>query len=707
MFIFNFKSIKKQINVATGISLGAAITVMIIVGTLSGQSLYKDTSETLVTYSENIIGTSLKRIAGDVQVVNQIISDTVRIAKDMASSQEFLIDSGMMERVSREEMSEYVRHILSSNQRLLGAYITWEKNAIDGADAQNINRDGHSDNNGQFGPYWTRSATGTLGIRPVGFEAAYNGTQPNARGVRPGEWFLCTFESNLPCVSDPAVWDVQGKPTLMTSITAPVIRDSRFVGLAGADISMAFIQDLSENINEDIYQGAGQLRVISYYGSIVADTRDSTNVGSPLEDKEWEKIKATVQNAQELVQIEQTNIRILLPMSFDSVENPWAVELVLPTVVAMAEANRLNTQLSDSFSSNLLVQLFSGLLVGVGGFAMVFIIAKQIAQPVRKATSLVTELSESDGDLTKRIDMKLDNEIGTLANGLNSFLAKTHEIVKDTCNSVKQLRSAAETSANLSDMTNNSVTRQESELEEVTRAVSEMSKASSEVANNCSDTANSAESALDMVRACASELNATVDNLHHLTENMRNAAENVDHLESATQGISGIIEVIKGISEQTNLLALNAAIEAARAGEQGRGFAVVADEVRNLATRTKESTVEINELIETLISNSSKAVGAMREGTELCEQNMTRANESRKQLEQVVETTQLISEASMTIASAVEEQNVVANEISRNVTNINEAVHQVADYASESNKQSHQIEQVANDIESKLNQFKY
>jgi methyl-accepting chemotaxis protein len=326
---------------------------------------------------------------------------------------------------------------------------------------------------------------------------------------------------------------------------------------------------------------------------------------------------------------------------------------------------------------------------------------------VRKASQLVTELSESDGDLTKRINIRIENEVGTLSRGLNLFLGKTHEIVKDTCESLEILRKSAEINSDLSEKTRGSVDKQERDVEEVTSAINEMTRATAEIATNCTDTAKSAQQALGTVTKCASGMDDAVGSLRELTHNMELATQQVDELESATQGISGIVEVISDISEQTNLLALNAAIEAARAGEQGRGFAVVADEVRNLATRTNQSTTEINELIETLAKNSSSAVQAMRVGAKMCNENMKRAASSQAQLREVVETTEQINGAAITIAAAVEEQNVVATEVSRNVNNINDAIHDVSDIAHQTNDESSRIKDVTDILQRKLNQFKY
>ncbi|WP_086932836.1 methyl-accepting chemotaxis protein [Agarilytica rhodophyticola] len=702
-----FNSIKTQIAAAAGVSLLASIITMIVFGMFSGRSLYVDTSDTIVVYSEKMIEESLKKVSNQVSRVSRTISDNIRVAKDIAINQEFIIANDLVDSIDRDEFSNYLKHTLQSNPGVVGVYMVWEPNAVDGMDEVYRGNQFHSDNKGQYSPYWTRSAASEYKVRPSNMDLVYNNRTPNKRGVRPGEWYLCPFESGRACVSDPAVWEVQGIDTLMTSITVPVQAEEKIIGVAGVDVSMGFIQGLTEQVNKSIYQGAGDIRIISFNGSVVADTKTPDEVGKLVSAQYWQDLKNNIQNGRAQTDIGEQSITLLLPLTFNFSEHSWAIELTLPTSVAMQETNALNHQLKSNFTESLIGQLVLGVIVGVCGLGIVYLLAKRLAAPVQQAASLVSELSESEGDLTQRIDIDLKNEVGVLASGLNLFLQKTHEIVKDTCDSSEKLKAAALESTQLSNQTSTSVSNQKLELDMVATAVHEMSKASADVASNCAHTASSAQSALDRVRSCATGLNETVDNLGYLTNKMREAAATMDELEAATQSISGIVDAIKGISEQTNLLALNAAIEAARAGEQGRGFAVVADEVRNLASRTQDSTGEINSLIEKLVAQSSVTVVTMREGTEMCEKNMSRANESQEQLREVVSATQIISDASISIASAVEQQNLVTDEVSQSVNKISNAANEVERYARESYVQSDLISFVVKEIEGKLNRFKY
>ncbi|WP_158525324.1 methyl-accepting chemotaxis protein [Glaciecola sp. KUL10] len=706
-YVFQFKSISTQITVATGISLLGAILAMGIYGVVASTVLYDTTSKSIINHNEHMVAEALKQVSSKVERINQDISNNIIIAKNIASTQSFIIQNDLVETIDRDTFSQYLKHILSDNQQISGTYIAWEPNAVDNNDAKYINDGRHSDSSGQYAPYWTRASSGELNVRPSNMPLVYNNRKPNEHGLRPGEWYLCPFESRKSCVSDPSVWEVQGVPTLMTSITTPLIVNEQVIGVSGVDVSVAFIQQLASTVNDAIFEGVGTLKIISFNGAIVADTSHPEQAGLFMDKNEWASIKSNVQSGISRIKMASDNIEVLLPLNFANTDTKWSVKLLLPTSVAMQDASNLNLLINESFTTNVLGQLFAGILVGLAGFLVVYFVAGKLSRPIKKAAYLVSELSKSDGDLTQRIDLEYGAEIGVMADGLNSFLHKTHQTIKDTSDSVNKMTESAEKSSQLSEKTNKSVNSQKNELSQATTAILQLSQTAQQVAQKSEQTAKSVDSAYQKVKICAHELDDTVDSLQELTDKMRNTAHDMNQLESSTQSISGILAVIKEISEQTNLLALNAAIEAARAGEQGRGFAVVANEVRNLANRTQESTEEINKLMHSLTVSAEVAVKTMREGTDTCEHNMQRANISQTQLQEIVRETQDISNASVAIAEAIEQQTLVSTEITNNINNLNLAVDKVSSYASKGKQQNEELEQRADDIRLKLHQFKF
>lgn len=704
--MFGITSIKKQVTVASGLSLIAAIVLMILYGVWSADALYEDTSTSIDAYVKISVTNSVQRVSSQVQDISTTITKTLELTKAMAHTQQFVISQNMTNQLGREQINDYLKYMLSQYTDVIGTYIVWDPNAVDMADSQYIGEGNHSDNNGQFAPYWTRAASGKLDVRPASMGSLQD-MSINERGLLKAEWYYCPKNTLAGCVADPAVWEVQGVPTLMTSVTYPITVNGRFIGLSGADISVSFIQQLVEEVNRGIYQGQGHMQIISYNGSIVADSQAPQKAGEWVDEALWRQIAPSLRAGESVIDIGDTTTFVLLPLMAGDNGAPWGVKLELPTAVAMAEANALKHELASHFDDNIIYQLITGLMVGFIGFVVVYVVASHITRPIRQTTALVKALSDSDGDLTQRIHIAQNNELKTLSESLNEFLDKTHGIIVDTCQLVISLKSAASKSAQLSGRTDAIIHQQKAQLQQVTASMQAMTRATGDVAQHCADTSSSAQQALEMVQSSASELGQTVSSMATLNQSMQQAAGNMDALESETKNIGGILEVIKSISEQTNLLALNAAIEAARAGEQGRGFAVVADEVRNLAGRTQESAEEISQLIASLIRQSEQAVATMRQGSETCAASMSAAQYSQQQLSQVVDAVRIINEASGSIARAVEQQNAVAGSISTNIVSISEQLNDVSDSTSQSNTQSRLIDNYADEISQKLNRFRY
>ncbi|CAK0761891.1 methyl-accepting chemotaxis protein [Gammaproteobacteria bacterium] len=271
-----------------------------------------------------------------------------------------------------------------------------------------------------------------------------------------------------------------------------------------------------------------------------------------------------------------------------------------------------------------------------------------------------------------------NDELGATATIINKLLAKFHDILIEMAESSTQLSSQANMMSAHSEETNQRVGRQQAELEQLATAINKMSSTVQEVARNTASAADATQQANQQANQGHQVVEDTIVAIDALAREVKGATAVIHQLEQESANIGTVLDVIRGIADQTNLLALNAAIEAARAGEQGRGFAVVADEVRTLASRTQQSTREIQALIQRLQSGANQAVAAMEQGSRTAEAGMTQAARAGNALDEIRRAVAILNDLNIQIATAIEEQSAVAGEINRNVTNISMFAHETA-----------------------------
>lgn len=345
-----------------------------------------------------------------------------------------------------------------------------------------------------------------------------------------------------------------------------------------------------------------------------------------------------------------------------------------------------------------------GTLVSIGAFAVIFL---SVVYPIRNVAENLRQIGQGEGDLNVALKESGASELKMLAEGFNAFVTKIKTTVEGVAQSVNDLSATTNRIHEVSSQSSDTIKQQSMETEQAAAAVNQMSSTAANVAHHASDASKAATSADQSVQKGKSEVSTTIQTIQKQIQQLEDAAAVVNQLARDSDSIGTVLNVINEIAEQTNLLALNAAIEAARAGEAGRGFAVVADEVRQLASRTQSATTEIQDVVVKLHTAASDAVLSMEHTQSAAKESVHQAQLSGESLASITSESQIISDMNLQIASAAEEQALVAEAINNNVVSISERANQVQGASEEMKSATNELAELTQRLEVLVSQFKY
>jgi methyl-accepting chemotaxis protein len=334
---------------------------------------------------------------------------------------------------------------------------------------------------------------------------------------------------------------------------------------------------------------------------------------------------------------------------------------------------------------------------------LAWLLTRSIVTPMNRALQAAEIIA--GGNLTKAIEIDGKDEPARLLGALSTMQANLRQTIEQIAGSATQLGAAAEELSTVTEEASRGLQQQNNEIEQAATAVNEMTAAVEEVARNAVSTSEASSQSTQAAREGRDRVVETVDAIQTMTHDVQNTSLMIEGLAAQGRDIGKVLDVIRAIAEQTNLLALNAAIEAARAGEAGRGFAVVADEVRALAHRTAQSTQEIEKMVAGIQNGTGEAVSSMQQSNQRTQSTLERARAAGVALEQITQSIHLINERNLVIASASEEQAQVSREVDRNLVNIRDLATQSAAGANQTSAATHELSRLAVDLNALVSRF--
>ncbi|AXY01400.1 methyl-accepting chemotaxis protein [Vibrio alfacsensis] len=695
-----FNSIRTRIAVSAGGAM--AFTLLIAMGMTT--NAFTDVSEQVTakvkTQLTDATTTDLQNTA--IQQGLNVANQLHPVLANLKQARSILELSSKTNAAPDLIVKQFIAALEAQNKAVFAGYMVWQDktwpqqatlNPADGFNSQ-----------GYLAPFFSPNSKNSFDA--VAMES-FNNTALNSNGERIDDWHLMPYQTGKTFVMEPYMYMVRGKQELITTISQPIKQDGRIIGSLGFDLSLHELQSQSEQFARHLFDGQGKILITSWKGITLADSRSASMVGKKVSSElatQWTKIQSIAKRqGAGLVTFGGEEYAIT---SIDTSDAPWVVMVSVPTTHLKKSVDEYAAWSDEQNAKALEQGVWAGIIAALIGIAAMAYIANSLGNVLSNLVERFKDAAQGEGDLTYRIEVKGKDETAQLAHWFNTFLFRMQEMLLTVMATADQVdKSAAEGQAR-AEVSRDQLNAQVNEVNSLATAINEMSATAHEVANSAVQAAAAASqvqsNSLDGMARMSNAANA----VGSLALQVNDAQQQTQNLVASSTAIQSILSEIGGIADQTNLLALNAAIEAARAGEAGRGFAVVADEVRNLANRTQGSTEEIRTMLSRLEQETHSIVVLMEQSQKQAIDTKGETQAAHLALSEINQAIDVINDMNNQIASAAEEQSSVAEEINRNVVIINDTAVEVMDTMTSSVEISNELTMKATDLHDELSKFK-
>jgi len=679
-----------RIIVVAGVAIAVGFSSMI--GLIAKQS-YDSAKEQGYQLASEQAGRFADAVTGD-------LSRGFATPKHLADTVAGMQRAGM---VDRKVIDNTILSLLDAEPQIIGMWMLYEPNALDGKDdAFRLDWPRH-DPSGRYSPYMTRGGDGKAAQDVMmskdrvekfpEWKDKLTEYVPDYDKPGWGDFYYVPKTRGRDTITEPFFYEVQGKQVLESSL-AIAIKDGsgKFIGVAAADLALDTLQKKYGSVK--LYE-TGYVRMVSEGGLYVVNP-DAGMVGKPLaKDDVLSSHIEKVKKGESFVYEDGGFTHFFYPIKVGETGQFWSAGVAIPTAAITASA-----------ASQRNIAIIIGVVALVIILLVLAAVVRALTRPLNTLANTMEQLASGKGDLTVRIHVSNRDEIGHTADAFNRFIDSLREMFLDVreqsmavSRSASQLADSAIKVEQASALQSDAASATAAGVEEVTVSVQH-------IANSASDAEGIVRETGQLTEKSVATVGQVTDEIQRMTSSMQALADRMGTLGERSQEVNTIVNVIKDIADQTNLLALNAAIEAARAGEQGRGFAVVADEVRNLAGRTAEATVQISRIVNAIGSETNDAVANVKHSRDLVAVSVDIAHAANQAMQTVQEKSHTLVLSIGDIASSTREQSSATTEIAQNVERISNMAHANSGIAREVRSEVEQLRELSGNLERLVSNFR-